>query len=160
MLVKYFIFLGFKTKLYLGYIRSSKRIVILWPMTKAGAYTQCSSRFKCCCSKNLAVGRISKLWILNNYRTNMKEALGCLESILEHTLYKGTYVLNWNECRIWRVHEAQKLSNAQLSDLNQIRNRRFTLWWSPTINRVNVYVYVSRSNWRWRAFSCMARYRL
>ena len=24
--------------------------------------------------------------------------------------------------------------------LNQIPNRRFTLWWSPTINRANVYV--------------------
>lgn len=26
------------------------------------------------------------------------------------------------------------------SGLNQIPNRRFTLWWSPTINRANVYV--------------------
>ena len=24
--------------------------------------------------------------------------------------------------------------------LNQIPNRRFTLWWSPTINRANVYI--------------------
>ena len=28
----------------------------------------------------------------------------------------------------------------QRSGLNQIPNRRFTLWWSPTINRANVYV--------------------
>jgi pre-mRNA-processing factor 8 len=29
---------------------------------------------------------------------------------------------------------------AQRSGLSQIPNRRFTLWWSPTINRANVYV--------------------
>ena len=35
---------------------------------------------------------------------------------------------------------AKKLTNAQRSGLNQIPNRRFTLWWSPTINRSNIYV--------------------
>ena len=45
-----------------------------------------------------------------------------------------------------KIHESvtmdlcQKLTNAQRSGLNQIPNRRFTLWWSPTINRANVYV--------------------
>lgn len=34
----------------------------------------------------------------------------------------------------------KKLTNAQRSGLNQIPNRRFTLWWSPTINRANVCV--------------------
>lgn len=34
----------------------------------------------------------------------------------------------------------KKLTNAQRSGLNQIPNRRFTLWWSPTVNRANVYV--------------------
>ncbi|KAI9486401.1 MAG: splicing factor Prp8 [Benjaminiella poitrasii] len=34
----------------------------------------------------------------------------------------------------------KKLTNAQRSGLNQIPNRRFTLWFSPTINRSNVYV--------------------
>ncbi|CAN7046781.1 unnamed protein product [Brassica oleracea var. botrytis] len=34
----------------------------------------------------------------------------------------------------------KKLTNAQRSGLNQIPNRRFTLWWSPTINRANVYL--------------------
>ncbi|GAM23554.1 hypothetical protein SAMD00019534_067290 [Acytostelium subglobosum LB1] len=34
----------------------------------------------------------------------------------------------------------KKLTHAQRSGLNQIPNRRFTLWWSPTINRKNVYV--------------------
>ena len=32
----------------------------------------------------------------------------------------------------------KKLTNAQRSGLNQFPNRRFTLWWSPTINRANV----------------------
>lgn len=36
--------------------------------------------------------------------------------------------------------KSKKLTNAQRSGLNQIPNRRFTLWWSPTINRANVYV--------------------
>ena len=34
----------------------------------------------------------------------------------------------------------KKLTNAQRSGLNQIPNRRFTLWWSCTVNRANVYV--------------------
>ncbi|GEM09491.1 hypothetical protein Rt10032_c08g3508 [Rhodotorula toruloides] len=34
----------------------------------------------------------------------------------------------------------KKLTNAQRSGLSQVPNRRFTLWWSPTINRANVYV--------------------
>ncbi|KAG2230381.1 pre-mRNA-processing-splicing factor 8 [Thamnidium elegans] len=36
--------------------------------------------------------------------------------------------------------KSKKLTNAQRSGLNQIPNRRFTLWWSVTINRANVYV--------------------
>ena len=38
------------------------------------------------------------------------------------------------------LHRYKKLTNAQRSGLNQIPNRRFTRWWSPTINRANVYV--------------------
>ncbi|KAJ2559073.1 Pre-mRNA-processing-splicing factor 8 [Coemansia sp. RSA 1933] len=34
----------------------------------------------------------------------------------------------------------RQLTNAQRSGLNQIPNRRFTMWWSPTINRANVYI--------------------
>lgn len=37
----------------------------------------------------------------------------------------------------------KKLTNAQRSGLNQIPNRRFTLWWSPTINRANVGLFSS-----------------
>jgi pre-mRNA-processing factor 8 len=87
-----------------------------------------------------------KLWNLNNYRTDMIQALGGVESILEHTLFKGTYFPTW-EGLFWEKASGfeesmkyKKLTNAQRSGLNQIPNRRFTLWWSPTINRANVYV--------------------
>jgi HAMP domain-containing protein len=87
-----------------------------------------------------------KLWSLNNYRTDMIQALGGVEGILEHTLFKGTYFPTW-EGLFWEKASGfeesmkyKKLTNAQRSGLNQIPNRRFTLWWSPTINRANVYV--------------------
>lgn len=41
----------------------------------------------------------------------------------------------------------KKLTNAQRSGLNQIPNRRFTLWWSPTINRANVSVIDRHGRW-------------
>ena len=41
----------------------------------------------------------------------------------------------------------KKLTNAQRSGLNQIPNRRFTLWWSPTINRANVSRYLVGVVW-------------
>ena len=85
-----------------------------------------------------------KLWNLNNYRTDMIQALGGVEGILEHTLFKGTYFPTW-EGLFWEKASGfeesmkyKKLTNAQRSGLNQIPNRRFTLWWSPTINRANV----------------------
>ncbi|PIO70980.1 PROCN domain protein [Teladorsagia circumcincta] len=87
-----------------------------------------------------------KLWNLNNYRTDMIQALGGVEGILEHTLFRGTYFPTW-EGLFWERASGfeesmkfKKLTNAQRSGLNQIPNRRFTLWWSPTINRANVYV--------------------
>lgn len=59
---------------------------------------------------------------------------------------QGTYFPTW-EGLFWEKASGfeesmkyKKLTNAQRSGLNQIPNRRFTLWWSPTINRANVYV--------------------
>ncbi|CAI5756086.1 unnamed protein product [Candida verbasci] len=87
-----------------------------------------------------------KLWSLNNYRTDVIQALGGIETILEHTLFKGTGFDSW-EGLFWEKASGfedslkfKKLTNAQRSGLSQIPNRRFTLWWSPTINRANVYV--------------------
>jgi pre-mRNA-processing factor 8 len=83
---------------------------------------------------------------LNNYRTDVIQALGGVEGILEHTLFKGTYFPTW-EGLFWEKASGfeesmkyKKLTNAQRTGLTQIPNRRFTLWWSPTINRANVYV--------------------
>lgn len=36
-----------------------------------------------------------RLWQLTNYRTDMIQALGGVEGILEHTLFKGTYFTTW-----------------------------------------------------------------
>jgi pre-mRNA-processing factor 8 len=87
-----------------------------------------------------------KLWNLNNYRTDVIQSLGGVEGILEHTLFKGTYFPTW-EGLFWEKASGfeesmkfKKLTQAQRTGLNQIPNRRFTLWWSPTINRANVYV--------------------
>lgn len=87
-----------------------------------------------------------KLWQLNNYRVDSIAALGGVEGILEHTLFKGTAFSTW-EGLFWEKASGfeesmkfKKLTNAQRSGLNQVPNRRFTLWWSPTINRANVYV--------------------
>ncbi|BFZ55441.1 pre-mRNA-splicing factor 8 [Savitreella phatthalungensis] len=87
-----------------------------------------------------------KLWNLNAYRTDMIQALGGVEGILEHTMFKATFFPSW-EGLFWEKNSGfedsmkyKKLTNAQRSGLNQIPNRRFTLWWSPTINRANVYV--------------------
>ena len=87
---------------------------------------------------------------MNNYRTDMIQALGGVEGILEHTLFKGTYFPTW-EGLFWEKASGfeesmkyKKLTNAQRSGLNQIPNRRFTLWWSPTINRANVsQIYIA-----------------
>ncbi|KAF4413339.1 Pre-mRNA-processing-splicing factor 8 [Colletotrichum fructicola Nara gc5] len=133
-----------------------------------------------------------KLWNLNAYRTDVIQALGGVETILEHTLFKATGFPSWeglfwekasgfegayyfplsehlSPCfcdfslifwgflkmmvvaaigcdvhgpcgRVAQSMKFKKLTNAQRSGLNQIPNRRFTLWWSPTINRANVYV--------------------
>ncbi|KAG7817278.1 hypothetical protein KL928_004013 [Ogataea angusta] len=87
-----------------------------------------------------------KLWNLNAYRSDVIQALGGIETILEHTLFKGTGFESW-EGLFWEKASGfedtlkfKKLTNAQRSGLSQIPNRRFTLWWSPTINRANVYV--------------------
>ena len=61
-------------------------------------------------------------------------------------LFKGTYFptlegLFWEKASGFEESmKYKKLTNAQWSGRSQIPNRRFTLWWSLTINRANVYV--------------------
>lgn len=85
-----------------------------------------------------------KLWNLNAYRTDVIQALGGVETILEHTLFKATGFPSW-EGLFWEKASGfeesmkfKKLTNAQRSGLNQIPNRRFTLWWSPVSSCVLV----------------------
>lgn len=87
-----------------------------------------------------------RLWDLDFYKIEIIKNLGGITNILEHSLFKGTYFPTW-EGLFWEkssgfeeILENKKLTQAQRSGLNQIPNRRFTLWWSPTINRANVYI--------------------
>ncbi|RMZ76106.1 hypothetical protein DV737_g4966, partial [Chaetothyriales sp. CBS 132003] len=71
-----------------------------------------------------------KLWNLNAYRTDVIQALGGVETILEHTLFKATGFPSW-EGLFWdkssgfeQSMQFKKLTNAQRS----------------TINRANIYV--------------------
>ncbi|RAL68431.1 hypothetical protein DID88_007160 [Monilinia fructigena] len=64
-----------------------------------------------------------KLWNLNAYRDSI--------SILGRPIWEKASGFE-------ESMKFKKLTNAQRSGLNQIPNRRFTLWWSPTINRANV----------------------
>lgn len=87
-----------------------------------------------------------RLWNFTSYRQDVVDALGGISAILEQSLFKATGFEDW-EGLFWQKQsgfeqqmQLQKLTNAQRSGLSQIPNRRFTLWWSPTINRANVYV--------------------
>ncbi|KNC53021.1 pre-mRNA-processing-splicing factor 8 [Thecamonas trahens ATCC 50062] len=87
-----------------------------------------------------------KLWYLNNYRTDVIQALGGVEAILAHTLFAATYFPTW-EGLFWEKSSGfeesmkyKRLTVAQRGGLTKVPNRRFALWWSPTINRANVYV--------------------
>ncbi len=73
------------------------------------------------------------------YRAVVLHVLVCLLSLYACCLYVLPSCLAAAEVAIC-AHRYKKLTNAQRSGLNQIPNRRFTLWWSPTINRANVYV--------------------
>jgi hypothetical protein len=54
-----------------------------------------------------------KLWNLNNYRSDVIQALGGVEGILEHTLFKGTYFPTW-EGLFWEKASGFEESSAYL----------------------------------------------
>jgi pre-mRNA-processing factor 8 len=74
-----------------------------------------------------------KLCQLNNYLVDIIAALGGVEGIFEHTLFKGMYFLMWEGLSWEKVSgfeelmQYKMLTNAQRSSLDQIPNRRFTL---------------------------------
>ncbi|KMV66279.1 U5 snRNP spliceosome subunit [Encephalitozoon cuniculi EcunIII-L] len=83
-----------------------------------------------------------KLWSMERFTLDTLEALGGVGGIADHTLFGATYFRSFSKV-FWEdmvVEKYRKLTNAQKMGLSQIPNRRFILWWSPTINRGNVYV--------------------
>jgi len=87
-----------------------------------------------------------KLWSLNRYKSELIKTLGGIENILEHTLFKSTYLFTW-EKTFWEktsnfknLLKRANLNANQRFGFNQIPNRRFVFWWSSTINRQSVFV--------------------
>ncbi|KAJ7152210.1 PRP8 domain IV core-domain-containing protein [Mycena crocata] len=71
----------------------------------------------------------------------MEAVLSKVYEKIDLTLLKRLLRLFWEKASGFEESmRYKKLTNAQHPGLNQIPNRRFTLWWSPTINRANVYV--------------------
>lgn len=80
-----------------------------------------------------------RLFSLEDYSEEMLKTLG---DVLGHTLFKATYArrfdrLFWDDSYLTKYSTTTR---AQKRGLSQIPNRRFILWWSPTINRACVYV--------------------
>ncbi|KAJ1906844.1 Pre-mRNA-processing-splicing factor 8 [Coemansia sp. IMI 209127] len=57
-----------------------------------------------------------------------------------HRFVLANGIVSHNSTSLAGAMGQRQLTNAQRSGLNQIPNRRFTMWWSPTINRANVYI--------------------
>lgn len=82
--------------------------------------------------------------VLEKYRADMNIALGGVEAILEHSLFKGTGFPSWEGIEFNRSggFENSKrdtnLAKQQRAGLTKVPNQRFALWWSPTINRSDI----------------------
>lgn len=87
---------------------------------------------------------------LDKYRADMVIALGGVEAILEHSLFRGTGFpswegLDWNRNNSFETSKRDaNITKAMRGGLTTIPNRRFALWWSPTINRSDVYAGAER----------------
>eukprot|EP00760_Papus_ankaliazontas_P008488 PhM_4_TR13843/c0_g1_i1/m.79014/K12856/PRPF8, PRP8; pre-mRNA-processing factor 8 len=89
--------------------------------------------------------RDGKLYALDKYRGDVVQAFGGVGAILQHSIFPATGFTTW-EGLCWdkmsRREEAMKnrrITNAQRGGLSKIPNKRFTLWWAPTINREDIY---------------------
>lgn len=83
--------------------------------------------------------------VLERYRSDMNVALGGVEAILEHSLFKGTGFPSWEGIEFNRsggFENSKKDSNLAKQQraglLTKVPNQRFALWWSPTINRSDI----------------------
>lgn len=90
---------------------------------------------------------IGSLYDLQGYKKIVTAIFGGAEEILRHTLYPATNFSDyksvvWNSETEHEIGLAKRtnLTRARRQGLSQIPNRRFALWWSPTINRSSVYV--------------------
>lgn len=90
---------------------------------------------------------IGSLYDLQGYKKVIIAIFGGVEEILCHTLYPATNFRDyqsvvWNTETEYEAGLAKRtnLTRARRQGLSQIPNRRFALWWSPTINRSSVYV--------------------
>lgn len=87
---------------------------------------------------------------LDKYRADMTIALGGVEAVLEHSLFRGTGFpswegLDWNRNNSFENSKRDaNITKAMRGGLTTIPNRRFALWWSPTINRSDVYAGAER----------------
>ena len=87
-----------------------------------------------------------KLFSFDKYKADVVQAFGGIEAILSHSIFPATGYASWDGLdwnRISKFEEtmqARKITNAQRGGLSKIPNQRFTLWWSPTLNRSSVYV--------------------
>lgn len=72
------------------------------------------------------------------------DTVGCfggLDKILEHTLYSSLNIADFSDIQeIWDIPEYGRSTNAQKRGASVLPNKRFVLWWSPTLNRTDVYM--------------------
>jgi pre-mRNA-processing factor 8 len=82
---------------------------------------------------------------LEEYRKHVIQALGGIEAILQHSLFQGTGFPSWEGFEFNKANsfdeqvKHRNMTKAMRGNLTAVPNRRFALWWSPTINRSNVY---------------------
>ena len=95
------------------------------------------------CGRDRCVGRSRRYSRAHPLQRNIFPYLGRCVFLYLQNMLPWPFVLGlfWEKASGFEESmRYKKLTNAQRSGLNQIPNRRFTLWWSPTINRANVYV--------------------
>lgn len=88
----------------------------------------------------MSIRHDGRLWDLSCYDDDIVRYFGGLEQIYEHTLHASLGLKSEKLVFEEEVVCSKQMTKAQKSGLSQIPNRRFVLWWSPTINRAKVYV--------------------
>lgn len=87
------------------------------------------------------------LYDVSSYRADVLATFGGLDGVIQHTIFSATGFKSPSGI-FWTVKSEYEsaiggrigMTNAQRMGLSQIPNRRFSMWWSPTINRSSVYM--------------------